>query len=127
MKLGFRLVLRKIDHDQFIRPSSTAAIKLEWENLGIAPPYRDHRVAFRLRDDRDSIQGMHVSERSIRGWLPGPVAVEVGYPVPAGISKGEYALELGLVFHSAPDRMVPIANEGKTSDGWYVVGTVEVE
>jgi hypothetical protein len=127
MKLGFRLVLRNIDYVKKIKPSSTALIKLDWENLGIAPPYRDHRVAFRLRDGRDSIQDMHVSDRSIRGWLPGPVAVEIEYPIPAGIPEGEYTLELGLVFHSAPDHTVPIANEGKTSDGWYVVGTMEVE
>jgi hypothetical protein len=127
MKLGFRLVLRNIDHDRNIAPASTLAIKLDWENLGIAPPYRDHRIAFRLRDGRDSTQGMYVSEQSIRGWLPGPTEVEVDYPVPDKLSQGAYTLELGLVFHSAPDRIVPMANEGKTPDGWYVAGTVEVD
>jgi hypothetical protein len=127
MKLGFRLVLKNIDYDKIIEPASTSTIKLDWENLGIAPPYRDHRVAFRLRDSRDSIQGTHVSAQSIRGWLPGLTEVEVRYPVPDKLSQGAYTLELGLVFHNAPDRIVPIANEGKTADGWYVIGAMEIE
>ena len=127
MKLGFRLVLRNIDHDRNIAPGATLAIGLDWENLGIAPPYRDHRVAFRLRDGRDSTLAMHVSDQSIRGGLPGPTGVEVDYPVPEKLAQGAYTLELGLVFHNAPDRTVPMANEGKTPDGWYVVGTVEVD
>jgi hypothetical protein len=127
MKLGFRLVLRNIDYDQVIEPASTSTITLDWENLGIAPPYRDHRVAFRLRDSRDSIRGEYISDQSIRGWLPGPASVEIEYPFPEELSEGEYTLELGMVFHSAPDRIVPIANEGRTGDGWYIVGTMEVE
>ena len=127
MKLGFRLVLRNIDYDQFIEPASTSTIKQEWENLGIAPPYRDHRVALRLRDSRDSIHGEYISDQSIRGWLPGTSSVEIAYPLPDELSTGEYKLELGLVFHSAPDRLVPIAIEGKTDDGWYEVGDCRVE
>jgi len=127
MKLGFRLVLRDIDYDRIIEPASTSTLTLEWENLGIAPPYRDHRLAFRLRDSQDSIQGIYISDQSIRGWLPGPINVEVQYPLPDGLSEGEYTLEIGLVFHSAPDRLVPIANEGKTGDGWYKVGDCRVE
>jgi hypothetical protein len=127
MKLGFRLVLKNIDYDQVIEPASASTIKLDWENLGIAPPYRDHRVAFRLRDSRDSIQGAYISDQSIRGWLPGKTSVEIEYPLPEELSEGKYTLELGLVFHSAPDRIVPIANEGRTGDGWYVAGTMEVE
>lgn len=126
MKLGFRLVLKNIDYDQIIEPASTSTIKLDWENLGIAPPYRDHRLAFRLRDSRDSIHGEYISAQSIQGWLPGSTSVEIEYTYPQELSKGEYTLELGLVFHNAPDRIVPIANEGKTEDGWYVVGTMEV-
>jgi hypothetical protein len=120
------LVLRNIDYNQMIDPASKSTLKLEWENLGIATPFRDHRVAFHLRDSRDSIQGEYISDQSIRGWLPGSTSVEIEYPFPPELSKREYTLELGLVFHSAPDHIVPIANEGKTGDGWYVVGTIRI-
>jgi hypothetical protein len=127
MKLGFRLVLRNIEYNEKNIPGSLANFKLRWENLGIAPPYRDHRIAFRLRDGSGNIHGEYVADHSIRGWLPGSRSVDVEFPIPVGLSAGKYTLELGLVFHSAPDRTVPIANEGKTNDGWYDVGAMEVE
>jgi hypothetical protein len=127
MKLGFRLVLRKIDYAEKNNPGSKPKIKLYWENLGIAPPYRDHRIAFRLRDAQDNLHGTYISEQSIRGWLPGATSIDIEYPLPNDLSEGAYQLELGLVFHSAPDRIVPIANEGKAIDGWYEVGAIEIE
>ena len=128
MKLGFRLVLRKIEYDHLIDPASDSisTINLDWENLGIAPPYRDHRIALRLRDSQDNIWGEYISDQSIRGWIPGTSSVEIKYPLPDQLSEGEYTLELGLVCHSAPDRIVPIAIEGKTDDGWYVIGTIKM-
>ncbi len=127
MKLGFRLVLKNIRFDAVIIPGSSHTLTLNWENKGIAPPYRDHRIAFRLRDSKDQLQGTYVSDQSIRGWLPGDTALEMEYPIPKPLSEGAYTLELGLVFHSASDRIVPLANQGKTDDGWYVVGTMEVK
>ncbi len=127
MKLGFRLVLRRIMYDHIMKTGSLLTLKLDWENLGIAPPYRDHRIAFRMRDANNNLTGIFMSEASIQGWLPGSQSVNIEYPIPDNISTGHYTLELGLVFHSAPDRMVPIANEGKTDDGWYQVGRIEID
>ncbi len=127
MKLGFRLVLRKIIYEQKVDPGAIYTIKLNWENIGIAPPYRDHRVALRLRDSMDVIHAMYISDQSIRGWLPGKKSIEVDYQIPEEMDAGSYTLELGLVFHSTPDRTVPIAIEGITDDGWYAVGNIEVE
>ncbi len=76
---------------------------------------------------QDSIQGEYITDQSIRGWLPGSTSVLIEYTFPQELSKGEYTLELGLVFHSSADRLVPIANEGKTTDGWYKVGYCRVE
>lgn len=127
MKLGFRLVLRTITYDAASAPGSKLIITLKWENLGIAPPYRDYRVSFRLRNSGDQVFGMQVSEQSIRGWLPGEKTLDVPYRVPKDLADGSYKLELGLVFHSAYDHLVPMANEGKTDDGWYVVGSVDIQ
>jgi len=127
MKLGFRLVIRKIDFNQEVMPGSVLGIHMDWENLGIAPPYRDHRIAIRLRDDMETQHAPYISEQSIRGWLPGKISTDVDFPVPEGLPSGAYTVELGLVFHSAIDRIVSIANEGKTSDGWYIVGEVTVK
>ena len=56
---------------------------------------------------------------SIPGWLPGEKNISVNYKLPEDLKKGDYNLEMGLVFHNAIDHTIPIANKGKTSDGWY--------
>jgi hypothetical protein len=95
MKLGFRLVLRGIDFDSTVHSGNDLPIAMTWENVGIAPPYRDYRIAFRLRDDQDMIYGQYISDRSIRGWLPGAISEEVQYPLPNDLSMGKYQVQLG--------------------------------
>ena len=127
MKLGFRIVLRAIDFAGTVHSADDLPVAMKWENVGIAPPYRDYRIALRLSDDQDKIYGQYISDKSIRGWLPGTISEKVRYPLPGDLSMGKYQVQLGLVFHSAPDRVVPIANEGKTNDGWYSVGSINIE
>jgi hypothetical protein len=126
MKLGFRLVLRKITFDEEFKPGTDLQIFMKWENLGIAPPYRDHRVAFRLKDSNGEIQAVEITETSILGWLPGEKEVSLSYKIPAYLKTGEYKLEMGMVFHSSIEHVIPIANKGRTDDGWYSLGSVTV-
>lgn len=126
MKLGFRLVLKKLDYDSSISPGFDLSLTMTWENLGIAPPYRDHRIAFRLKDKQGENKAVTITETSIKGWLPGEINTTVNFKVPADLKPGEYNLEMGLVFHSSIDHVIPIANRGKTDDGWYTIGTLKL-
>jgi len=100
-------------------------IKMKWENLGIAPPYRDHRIAFRLKKN-DVISGVTITSQSIKGWLPGETNISLNYKLPADLEKGNYTLELGIVFHSSIKHTIPIDNKGKTDDEWYRIGSMKV-
>jgi hypothetical protein len=126
MKLGFRLVLRNLTFDEVFTAGSEIPISMKWENLGIAPPYRDHRIAFRLRDENGENRAVTITEMSIRGWLPGEKGITVNYKLPADLPTGNYDLEMGLVFHSSIEHTIPIANKGKTTDGWYEAGNLKV-
>jgi hypothetical protein len=46
--------------------------------------------------------------------------------MPADIKTGDYDLEMGIVFHSSIKHVIPIANQGKTYDGWYSLGSIKV-
>jgi len=127
MKLGFRLVLRKIDFNPIVKTDTELDVSMQWENIGIAPPYRDHRIALRLRDNSNSTFGEYVSNKSIMGWLPGTHSVEDSYVILKELDPGEYNLDLALVYHSTHDRIIPIANEEKTYDGWYEIGIIVIE
>jgi len=126
MKLGFRLVLRNLNFNEIAAAGSEIPISMKWENLGIAPPYRDHRIAFRLRDENEETHAVTITEMSIQGWLPGEKNITVNYKLQPDLKAGNYALEMGVVFHSSIEYTIPIANKGKTSDGWYPLGNLKV-
>lgn len=125
MKLGFRLVLREITYDSMVASGSVVPINMKWENLGIAPPYRDHRIAFRLKKNNVN-SGVIITGQSIKGWLPGETNIIVNYKLPADLAAYNYTLEMGIVFHSSIEHTIPIDNKGKTDDGWYKLGSMKV-
>jgi hypothetical protein len=126
-KLGFRLTIRSVTYNKMTSPGKTLDVKMIWENLGIAPPYRDHRIAFRLKNINSEYTALIVTDTSIKGWLPGEKSVEINYDIPGEIDPGDYTLEMGVVFHSAPDHVIPVANNGRTDDGWYGLGKITLK
>jgi hypothetical protein len=126
LKLGFRLVLKEITYDSVVVSGPEVPINMKWENLGIAPPYRDHRIAFRLKNTNNVDFGVLITGQSIKGWLPGETNITVNYKLPADLAEGNYTLEMGVVFHSSIEHTIPIANKGKTEDGWYTIGRMKV-
>lgn len=127
MKMGFRLVLRKISFNDFALPGSKIPITMTWENIGIAPPYRDHRIALRLKNENNDNQATVITDVSICGWLPGETSSVIEYDIPTDLLPGNYTLELGIVYHNSLEHNIPIANKGKTEDGWYKIGIIQVD
>ncbi|MFH0757494.1 MAG: DUF4832 domain-containing protein [Bacteroidota bacterium] len=126
MNVGFRLVLRDITYEKESGPGKDVHIYMKWENLGIAPPYRDHRIAFRLKDNNGENMAVEITGTSILGWLPGEKEVNISYALPSDLTAGNYVLEMGIVFHGSIEHVIPIANYGKTDDGWYSIGSLKV-
>ncbi|MCX6262664.1 MAG: hypothetical protein NTY95_17830, partial [Bacteroidia bacterium] len=70
--------------------------------------------------------GIAITSQSIKGWLPGETNITVNYKLPADIPAGDYSLEMGVVYHSSIEHTIPIANKGKTDDGWYALGNIKI-
>ncbi|MFQ5809879.1 MAG: DUF4832 domain-containing protein, partial [Armatimonadota bacterium] len=49
-KIGYRLVLRQLQHPRTAAPGATLSLDMVWENVGVAPPYHDYLLAARLRN-----------------------------------------------------------------------------
>lgn len=126
MKMGFRLVLRTLEYNTVAKADSEIPVTMKFENLGIAPPYRDYRIALRLKDKNNVTNAVEITSQSILGWLPGEMITNVKYKLPPEIKAGRYKLELGLVFHNSVGHTIPLANKGKTSDGWYSTGDIKI-
>lgn len=126
-RIGYRLVLREVLHPARLKPGDDAQVTLQWENIGVAPPYLDARVALRLRPTSGAGEpNVLVATASIRGWQPGPHRIEVPLPVSAGLRAGRHELAVGIVDPQSHQPAVRLAVVGRDPEGWYPVSHVEV-
>jgi hypothetical protein len=103
-------------------------VTIQWENVGVAPPYRDCHVALRLstRDDRQGKACVVVTDNSIRGWLPGTQKTELRFKLPESARAGVQQLAVGVVDPASREPAVRLAIPGRDATGWYPVSELEV-
>jgi len=126
-RLGYRLVIRSVQHEASVNASRTTSVTIQWENVGVASPYRDYRVAIRLRrSDRVEASTLFATDVSIRGWLPGENRTEVSLRLPAALRPGRYEVAIGVVDPRNQRPAVRLAVPGRDPEGWYPVSQVEI-
>jgi hypothetical protein len=126
-RIGYRLVLREVEHPARAAPGEALPVRLAGENTGVAPPYRDDRLALRLTAAAGGeAKATRVSETSIRGWLPGPKTVRETLPLPRDLAPGRYQLAVAIVAPSTGEPALRLAIRGRSTDGWYRVSELQV-
>jgi hypothetical protein len=126
-RLGYRLVLRRLSHPPSVRRGQKLTIAMDWENDGVAPPYRDFRVGFRLESEQTGGAGSLTSVGpSVRRWLPGPREVRAVIDVPASLRPGRYQLSVAVVEPATKAPAVRLAVAGRNTDGWYPLSRVKL-
>lgn len=128
-RMGYRLVLRRLLHPASVRAGEVLTIDMHWENVGVAPPYGDDFLGWRLVPLGSGGQGTRLSSaqpQSIRGWLPGPRELREDLPLPESLPAGSYELQLAVLAADEGSPSVQLAIEGRTEDGWYRLGRIEV-
>lgn len=127
LRLGYRLVLRAVEHPARVPPGDPLTLTLDWENVGVAPPYRDDRLALRLRPHAGGgPPWVWVSETTIRGWLPGAHRTALSFDVPLSLQPGRYELALGVVEAIRRQPVVRLAILGRDAEGWYPLGPLDI-
>ncbi|PIU91997.1 MAG: hypothetical protein CO096_10080 [Armatimonadetes bacterium CG_4_9_14_3_um_filter_66_14] len=128
-RIGYRLVVRSAEFPAVLTPGQPYLGRMVWENLGVAPPYRDYSVALRFVGQEGQPTVVCATDLSAKGWLPGeeqkvdvPLRLESG-PRP---TPGKYTLSYALVDPETAAPAVRLAIEGRDGEGWYAVGPVEV-
>jgi hypothetical protein len=125
-KLGYRLVLRSLEHAADAKAGAVLTVRTDWGNVGVAPPYGDYRIAFRLTD----VAGKSVTvttDTSIKGWLPGPHAVSASVTIPRECAKGKCRLAVGIVDPRTNEPATRLAIQGRDPDGWYPLSSFEAK
>lgn len=125
-RLGYRLVLRELEHNDTTQTGSPLAISMLWENVGVAPPYRDYLIAFRLTSAVSGQSSVFVSENSVKGWLPGKTETSYSLKLPDDLKAGQYDMAIALVDPITQKPVIRLAIAGRADDGWYPLSNIQV-
>ncbi|CAL1518513.1 DUF4832 domain-containing protein [Chitinophaga sp. MM2321] len=127
-KLGYRFVLREFSYPSVVKKETGAKLHMLWENVGVAPLYNGHPLVIRLISAIDSTSSYFIpTDADVKKWLPGNTEVNTIIPVPAELTAGKYKLEIGIVAHDMTKPAIQLAIAGKTPEGWYQMGQIEIE
>jgi hypothetical protein len=142
-RLGYRLVLKQIEHPSQVKTGEKLTLSMKWQNVGSAPCYRPYRLAYRLSNEKTA--KVFVGSITVDRWLPGSVElfsgsffenppdlppgkieeVKDGFVLPSGLPAGQYRLWLAVVGEDAKP-VVRLAIKGRAEDGWYPLTKVNV-
>src|SRR5208283_4606707 len=88
-RLGYRLVLKELQHPAQAKPGEKLELAMKWQNVGSAPCYKPYRVAYRLTND--SFAKTFVGSVTVNHWLPGSIELFTGefFNEPKDLPPGE--------------------------------------
>ena len=124
IKMGYRFVIRRFEYPSHVYRQGQLSFNSLWENVGVAPIYKDYQLAVRLRNAEKTLI-LPVSA-DIREWLPGAIWCEEKLYIPYDMPLGKYQLEVAIVAPASFEPRVKLAIEGVTDDGWYAMGDINV-
>jgi hypothetical protein len=124
-KMGYRFVLRKFSYPAVARINGKFPFQTWWENKGVAPCYGNYRLAIRLVNGDQQFVLPTVAD--VRQWLPGDVIYEDAVFIPREINPGTYELQIGILDPVLSKTRISLAIEGRTPDGWYSLGKLELK
>lgn len=126
-RIGYRFVLRELRHTSRVAPGQRFSLEMDWENVGVAPPYTDQRLAVRMTNAVGTVVSLQITSNSAKNWAPGVFSLDQSVETPANLPPGNYSLSVGLVNPATGIPTIQLASEGRDSSGWYQISSIQVE
>ena len=123
-RMGYRFALRRIEFEDRIKAGAMLPLKSWWVNEGVAPVYREYRLAFEMTSPAHAAR--IVTAADVRKWLPGDAVFDESLAVPADLPEGAYRLRIALLDPGTGKPAIRLAISGREPDGWYPLGTINV-
>lgn len=123
--MGYRLVLRMLEHAAEAEAGAEVRLNMEWENIGVAPCYDQYPLAFELIDEAGPSYRI-VTHADVTEWLPGKHTVQTNLELPESMAAGEYNMRLAFVDAETERPALKLAIAGRDEDGWYSVSQLTV-
>ena len=124
-QMGYRFVLRRLEYPKAVRAGQMMPIRMWWLNAGVAPVYREYRLAVEIHSNQgEAVLDFPVD---VREWLPGDAVYEGTVFVPQTLKPGAYRLRIGLLNPQTREPAIRLAIQGRQPDGWYDLGEINLE
>lgn len=123
-RCGYRLVLRSLRHAKTARAGEALHVQMQWENVGVAPPYTPYVLAIRLTRGGKSV--ILDTDARLKTWLPGKHEVDAKLQLPKDLPAGEHTLEVGVLDPHYRTPEIKLAIAGRGPEGWYALSGVNV-
>jgi len=124
-KLGYRYTLRNINYPSQAAGGDTLQLALWFQNLGVAPIYRNYPIVLRLKSEKH--EARKTISTDIRDWLPGDIVLRENWTLPLYIPEDAYALQIGIVNPHTGKPFVQFANDAPCdADGFMTVGQFQI-
>lgn len=124
-RMGYRLVLRRLEYPRRARAGAMAAVRMWWHNAGVAPPYAKYELALQFK--AGGAGEVVTLPADVRKWVPGDAVYDGTVFVPESLKPGVYRLRVALLDPRTRRPAVRLAIAGRADDGWYDLGAIEVE
>jgi hypothetical protein len=129
-RMGYRFVLRSFTHPLTAKRGTRVAFETEWENLGVAPPYRYTPIVVELRTvggrGPQSVAGRFTARQDVRKWLPGRYDLKIQGQVSKKAEPGRYHIAVAMLDTHTQKPAIQLAVEGRDAQGWYSVSEIEI-
>jgi len=124
-RMGYRFVVRKFEYPSFVYRQGQLPFTSLWENIGVAPIYKEYKFTVRLRNEQKTL--ILPTAADMRNWLPGDIQYDEKLFIPHDTPLGKYRVEIAVASPVSYEPRVKLAIEGKTDDGWYYMGEIEIK
>jgi hypothetical protein len=126
-KLGYRFVLRKVEHAAAASAGSSLTLAITVENKGVAPFYFPWPLVGYLVTEGDSVVFEQELAVDIRDWLPGTTQSEATLQLPSQLPALTYNIKLAIIDPLTEEAGIRFANTGRDEQGRYLVSRLKIE
>jgi len=124
-EMGYRFVLRRLEYSKNVPAGTMMPVHMWWLNAGVAPVYGDYDLVIQLRSEKNST--MIAIPVDVRKWLPGDAVYDGTVFIPAELEPGPYDVRIAMLDPRTKKPAIRFANEGRLEDGWYAMGSLNVQ
>jgi len=127
LKLGYRIRLAALSHQNKMSVGGTLNLKGTWFNDGVAPAYMPHNLTYQIVDSAGNVVQRTKTQENLRNWLPGEIKTVNDIKVNSSVIAGTYKWKIAFL-NGNDEGAINLAIEGCDATApWYSVSNFTIK